>query len=88
VGNREQLGNVQCLTYFDEYRAGLEVLACGLFGAELSYGARHHIQEMISSFICTRMSVAKRLYEGREDEMNAAMLRKRIAIANPMRDTA
>jgi glycosyl transferase family 2 len=88
VGEREQLGNVQCLTYFDEYRAGLEVLACGLFGDSLSYKARHQIQEMIGSFICTRMDVASRLYERAGYESDAKMLRKRLAIADPRRDVA
>lgn len=86
VGDREQLGNVQCLTYFDEYRAGLEVLAYGLFGHQ-PYTARRHIQDMIQAFICTRMAVAKGLYEQSGDRMNADMLSARISIANPMRDT-
>jgi glycosyltransferase involved in cell wall biosynthesis len=88
VGEREQLGNTQCLTYFDEYRAGLEVLAHGLFGDQLPYRARHQIQEMISSFICTRMDVARRLYERAGDTDNARMLAARLAIANPVRDAA
>jgi glycosyltransferase involved in cell wall biosynthesis len=87
VGEREQLGNVQCLTYFDEYRAGLEVLAYGLFG-EQPYACRHKIQEMISSFICSRMDVASRLYARSGHEADALMLRKRLAIADPRRDAA
>jgi glycosyltransferase involved in cell wall biosynthesis len=88
VGEREQLGNVQCLTYFDEYRAGLEVLAHGLFGGELRYAARHHISEMIQSFICTRMAVAARLYERSGNPAEAQMLRARLSIASPVRDPA
>lgn len=84
VGERVQLGNVQCLTYFDEYRAGLEVLAYELFG-EQPYRARHQIQEMISAFICQRMYNASVLYERAGHMLDAQMLRKRITIANPSR---
>jgi glycosyltransferase involved in cell wall biosynthesis len=86
VGMRTQLGNVQCLTHFDEYRGGLEVLAHGLFGSDLPYKARHKLQEMISSFICARMHVAATLYarEGHIEE--ATMLLQRISVANPTHD--
>jgi len=88
MGERVQLGNEQCLTDFDNYRGGLEVLAYGLFGSELPYKARHRIHEMIQWFICARMDVASRLYirQGRESE--ALMLRKRLSIATPARDAA
>lgn len=85
VGEREQLGNVQCLTYFDEYRAGLEVMAFGFFGYQ-PYACRHKIQEMISAFICQRMHNASVLYARTGDMLNAKMLRKRIGIADPSRD--
>lgn len=84
---RVQLGNVQCLTYFDEYRAGLEVLAYGLFG-EQPYACRQRIQQMISAFICTRMAVARTLYLRQGKELEADMLRKRIEIADPRPDSA
>lgn len=87
IGEREQLGNVQCLTHFDEYRAGLEVLAHGLFGPDLPYRARHQIQEMIQSFICTRLDAARRLHEQRGEPQAAAMLAARLSIANPVRDS-
>ncbi len=86
VGLREQLGNTQCLTNFDEYRAGLEVLAHGLFGADLPYAARHKIQEMIASFICARMAVAARLYRQSGHEREAIVLESRLSIADPRRD--
>jgi hypothetical protein len=86
VGERVQLGNVQCLTHFDEYRGGLEVLAHGLFGSELPYKARHQINEMISSFICSRMHTAARLYVNQGKTEEAVMLLQRISIANPSRD--
>jgi glycosyltransferase involved in cell wall biosynthesis len=85
VGERVQLGNVQCLTFFDEYRAGLEVLAYGLFG-EQPYAARHRIQEMISSFICQRMYNAAVLYHRAGDTESSEMLLKRIKVADPSRD--
>lgn len=87
VGERVQLGNVQCLTFFDEYRAGLEVLAYGLFG-EQPYKARHQIHDMIASFICQRMYNASVLYERHGHEREAEMLRQRIVIASPVRDVA
>jgi glycosyltransferase involved in cell wall biosynthesis len=86
-GERVQLGNVQCLTFFDEYRAGLEVLAYGLFG-EQPYKARKQINDMISAFICSRMSTASILYERQGNTRDSQMLRKRIAIADPRPDSA
>ena len=86
VGAREQLGNVQCLTYFDEYRAGLEVLAYRLFGS-LAHPARRRIQDMIASFICTRMAVATQLYDRNPaHSAESQMLRARLAIADPRPD--
>jgi glycosyltransferase involved in cell wall biosynthesis len=85
VGERVQLGNVQCLTHFDEYRAGLEVLAYGLFGAA-NYQARRKIHDMINAFICQRMHVASILYERQGEPLEAEMLRQRVVIANPMPD--
>ena len=87
VGERVQLGNVQCLTYFDEYRAGLEVLAYGLFGPQPHHG-RQKLQDMIASFICSRMDVAARLYLRQGHEADAIMLKKRIAVADPRPDIA
>ncbi|HXI42779.1 MAG TPA: hypothetical protein VNH83_22545, partial [Bryobacteraceae bacterium] len=86
VGMRTQLGNEQCLTHFDEYRAGLEVLAQGLFGDGLPYAVRHQIQDMIQSFICQRLDVARRLHLQAGNEMEAAMIVKRLSIASPVRD--
>jgi hypothetical protein len=86
LGDRVQLGNEQCLTHFDQYRAGLEVLACRLFGRNLPYSARHRLQEMISAFICTRLDVARRLHARNGNELQAQMLADRLAIADPRRD--
>jgi glycosyltransferase involved in cell wall biosynthesis len=85
VGVREQLGNVQCLTYFDEYRAGLEVLAYRLFGQQ-PYRARKQIHDMIDAFICTRMECAARLYEQQGETLESEMLRQRLVIADPRPD--
>jgi glycosyltransferase involved in cell wall biosynthesis len=88
IGEREQLGNVQCLTHFDEYRAGLEVLAHGLFGCELPYKTRSKINEMISYFIWMRLDAASQLYARKGEMAEALMLRQRMSIANPRRDSA
>lgn len=88
VGERTQLGNVQCLTDFDEYRAGLELLAYGLFGEGLAYGARHRIHELIQWFICVRMDLARMMYERAGKASDAQMLKQRLAIASLARDAA
>lgn len=88
VGEREQLGNSQCLTHFDEYRGGLEVLAHGLFGGELQYATRAKINDMISYFICQRFDVASQLYARKGEIAEATVLRQRMAIASPARDHA
>ncbi|HUN80992.1 MAG TPA: hypothetical protein VMV81_05715, partial [Phycisphaerae bacterium] len=82
---RVQLGNVQCLTHFDEYRGGLEVMAYGLLGPQ-PYEVRKQINEMISHFICHRMFNASVLYERNGHHAEAEMLRKRIKVASPERD--
>ncbi len=86
VGMRVQLGNEQALTHFDEYRGGLEVMACGLLGDKLPYKARSHINRMIQSFICTRLSCAQRLYAQAGFEWEAERIRQRLAIADPRDD--
>ena len=86
VGMRVQLGNVQALTHFDEYRGGLEVMAYGLFGGKLAYAARHQIGQMIQSFIVTRLDCARRLYAQAGHAFEAEMLAKRILIADPRPD--
>lgn len=87
VGERVQFGNVQCLTFFDEYRAGLDILAYGLFGSP-SYEGRHVLNELIRHFICHRMYNASVLYERSGNLAECEMLRKRIAIESPSRDPA
>ena len=86
VGMRVQLGNEQALTHFDEYRGGLEILAYRLFG-EQPYKTRHHIQQMIQSFICTRLDCARRLHEQAGNEFEAERFRQRLVIADPRPDT-
>lgn len=82
---RVQLGNVQCLTFFDEYRAGLEVLAYGLF-PEIPHKGRRQIATMIDSFICQRMFNAAYMYAGAGNNLEAEMLLKRITVSNPIPD--
>jgi glycosyltransferase involved in cell wall biosynthesis len=86
VGMRTQLGNEQALTHFDEYRGGLELMACGLLGDKLPYKARAQVNRMIQSFICTRLLCAQRLYAQAGYEWEAERIRQRLAIADPRDD--
>ena len=63
-----------------------EILACRLFG-EQPYKTRHHIQQMIQSFICTRLDCARRLHEQAGNEFEAERFRQRLVIADPRPDT-
>lgn len=62
LGKRGKLGDAQCLTDFDEYRAGLENLAFDLFKHELDQpNVRETINNGISAFIKIRIQTAHRL---------------------------
>lgn len=62
VGKRGKLGDAQCLTDFDEYRAGLENLAYDLFKDALDQpNVRATINNGIHEFIKCRIEVAHRL---------------------------
>jgi glycosyltransferase involved in cell wall biosynthesis len=80
IGHRVKLGDQQCLTDFDNYRAGLENLAYDLFHAHLSAELKTKIQIMINHFINMRLGVAHRLLslQGRQDE--AISIEKRLRI--------
>jgi glycosyltransferase involved in cell wall biosynthesis len=88
MGHRDKLGDSQFLTHFDEYRAGLQVLAYDLFGERLSYAGRRHVTEMIEWFICVRLDLARIHRERQGDTAEAEILAKRIAIENPAREAA
>jgi glycosyltransferase involved in cell wall biosynthesis len=80
VGHRSKLGDEQCLTDFDEYRAGLENLAYDLFKAHLSDELKMKLRSMINHFINMRLGVAHRLHSvnGRQEE--ALSIEKRLRI--------
>ena len=63
VGGRVKLGDQQCLTDFDSYRCGLEVLAFDLFGKLLDGNRPMHrqIKYGIDAFMWGRYEVAHRL---------------------------
>ena len=61
VGHRSKLGDRQCLTDFDEYRAGLEILAYELFKGKLNPELKGKLQVMINHFIALRIGVAQKL---------------------------
>jgi glycosyltransferase involved in cell wall biosynthesis len=80
IGHRTKLGDQQCLTDFDEYRAGLENLAYDLFKDHLGPELKVKLNQMINHFIHMRLGVAHKLYslQGRQDE--ALSLEKRLRI--------
>jgi len=80
IGHRVKLGDQQCLTDFDEYRAGLENLAYDLFKDHLSAELKQKLQVMINHFINMRLGVAHKLLsmQGRQDE--AISIEKRLRI--------
>jgi len=80
VGNRQKLGDVQCLTHFDEYRAGLEVMAYDLFHGSLTPDIKIAIQNMISKFITTRISVAETLLRLQGIDVEADNYHKRCVM--------
>ncbi len=80
VGEREKLGDKQCLTDFDEYRAGLELMAYELFRRVLTAQLKESLNEMIQYFIARRIEVAYSILfsQGKIDE--AEPYRKRLKI--------
>lgn len=80
VGHRSKLGDRQCLTDFDEYRAGLENLAFDLFQKHLTPELKAKLNLMIGHFINMRLGVAHRLHvmNGRQEE--ALSIEKRLRI--------
>jgi glycosyltransferase involved in cell wall biosynthesis len=62
VGMRQKLGDVQCLTDFDSYRWGLEIMAFGLFSKAPDFEKmKPELQNMIRQFMWTRYEIAARL---------------------------
>jgi glycosyltransferase involved in cell wall biosynthesis len=82
VGARQKLGDQQCLTDFDSYRWGLEVLAMDLFRAPMAAGNDPKLKEtingMIRQFIWARYEVAVRIYTANGRLAEADLLKKRM----------
>lgn len=88
VGRRQKLGDGQCLTDFEEYRSGLEVLAFDLFRNHLHDGIEREqrdalktsINTGIRQFIYTRLEVAHRILVAQNREREAEIFKKRMVI--------
>jgi len=80
VGNRAKLGDRQCLTNFDEYRGGLEILAYDLFADSLTPELKINIQNMITRFITSRLMVAETLLRRQNITDEADSYRKRAIL--------
>jgi glycosyltransferase involved in cell wall biosynthesis len=84
VGGRVKLGDQQCLTDFDAYRWGLEILAHDIFRNALASNEapqlKPMVNEMIRKFIWSRYEVASRIHDGNGRLDDANLLKKRMAI--------
>jgi len=80
IGWRTKLGDRQCLTDFDEYRAGLENLACDLFKNHLTDELKQKLRVMINHFINKRLGVAHRLLTLQGEQAEAISIEKRLRI--------
>lgn len=78
VGQRQKLGDMQCLTDFDSYRWGLEIMAYGLMSKADNFAElKPEIQNMIRQFLWSRYEVAARIHtaNGRLAEAHELQLR-------------
>ena len=80
MGGRVKVGDQQCLTDFDNYRAGLEILAFELFRAHLTPELKVNLNNMIRQFIWARYEVASRILLAQNRNVEAALLQMRMAI--------
>lgn len=84
VGGRVKLGDQQCLTDFDSYRWGLEVLACDLFRSAIASNEvpalKADLNNMIRQFLWSRYEVASRIHTANGRLVEAELLRKRMEI--------
>jgi glycosyltransferase involved in cell wall biosynthesis len=84
VGLRVKLGDQQCLTDFDAYRTGLEVLANDIFVQALMSKQEPSllpmINTMIRQFMWSRYEVAVRILTSQNRLAEADVLKKRMAI--------
>ena len=80
IGHRVKLGDRQCLTDFDEYRGGLEILAYELFKGHLTPELKAKLNAMINHFIAMRIGVAHKLLTMQGEASEAESYQKRLAI--------
>lgn len=80
MGHRTKLGDRQCLTDFDEYRGGLEILAYELFKNHLNPELKGKLNAMIHHFIAMRIGVAHKLLSLQGQAEEAASYEKRLRI--------
>lgn len=80
VGIRQKLGDQQCLTEFDSYRAGLECLAFDLFEKNLTNELKVTLNDMIRRFLWARYEVASRIFTANNMLTPAGILKKRMQI--------
>lgn len=82
IGQRQKLGDAQCLTEFDSYRAGLEIMAYGLFSKADNFEAmKPDLQSMIRQFLWSRYEVAARIFTANGRLPEAHELRMRMEMS-------
>jgi glycosyltransferase involved in cell wall biosynthesis len=87
IGGRMKLGDQQCLTDFDNYRWGLEVLAHDIFAQPLNtekpeevVKLKSDLTNMIRQFIWARYEVASRILTANGRLPEADLLKKRMTM--------
>jgi glycosyltransferase involved in cell wall biosynthesis len=84
VGFRQKLGDQQCLTEFESYRAGLECMAYSIFHKWLNSGDHLKLKEAICNgirqFIYLRYEVARRILQAQGRDAEANVLEQRMVI--------
>lgn len=81
VGRRTKLGDQQCLTDFDEYRAGLENLAYDLFKENLEkIEVKNAVNSGIHAFMKARIQVAHKILAANQRWAEAESYAKRIMV--------
>jgi glycosyltransferase involved in cell wall biosynthesis len=83
VGGRSKLGDQQCLTDFDSYRTGLELLAHDIFQQNLAdKELKKSINDMIRQFMWSRYEVAARILGAQNRTAEADVMKKRMEISS------
>lgn len=82
VGGRVKLGDQQCLTDFDSYRTGLELLAHDIFQNNLKDAdLKRNINDMIRQFMWSRYEVASRILTAQNRTVEAEVMKKRMEVS-------